>query len=105
MREPARASFWRIANGISMPASVSWKISRAICFRSDTFECANAGLRNVDVLILGAVADADCAHANSIDQERQTAAHGYLASLSGQREPQRKHHIDFISGACRRRRE
>src|SRR5260370_16801647 len=96
MREPAGGSFWRMARGMSIAASVSWKISRASCFRSDTFERANTGLCNVHVLILGAVADADCAHANPIDQQRQTAAHWDLASLSYHAHPHPPHPLDLI---------
>src|SRR5260370_41978360 len=105
MSDPAGASFWRMAKGMSIAASVSWKISRASCFRSDTFERANAGLCNVHVLVLGAVADADCANANAIHEQWKAAAHRYLASLRGQGKSNREHHVDLISRTCRRGRE
>ena len=55
-----------MANGISMAASVSEKISRATCFRSGTFEGAGAGLGYVHILIFGAVTDADGADADAL---------------------------------------
>src|SRR5581483_6666025 len=74
MREPIRDNFCRMAKPISMAASVSFAISLANCFRSDTFEGARAGLGDVDVLILGAIAYADCPDTNVIHLQRQAAA-------------------------------
>src|SRR5581483_8782542 len=105
MREPIRDNFCRMAKPISMAASVSFAISLANCFRSDTFEGARAGLGDVDVLILGAIAYADCPDTNVIHLQRQAAAQWQLLAPASDGNAQREHQVHVVAASRRAARQ
>src|SRR5690349_11310339 len=94
--------------GMSMAARVRWKISMASCLRSGMnvgfslgaaaiwlclLDCARSRLRNVGVLVLGAVAYADGADADAVGFEGQAAANGGLPAAAGDRETEREQQV------------
>src|SRR5262252_7170254 len=101
MREPARASLRRMVKPISSPARVSFAISTASCFRSDTFEGPRTGLGDIDILIFRTVAHADCADADAIHLQRDAAAQWQLPAAAGDGKAEREKDVHFIAAARR----
>src|SRR5579859_7482532 len=74
-------------------------MSRASCFRSGTFERADACLSDVYTTLFRSIADADGAHAHAIHLQREATAQRYLPTLAAHGEAEGEQNVDFVSRA------